>query len=213
MIAHAAMKALLLILAAALPLHAATTIEISARLADVPAGTEIAASATKLEKIKGVNVLSAPRIVTTPGNSGTIEITQAQSAPGGASVPLGVTLEITPTLDEKNINFSGRVIDRAIGGKRSEDRVTVLEFATREVYFSGSTNSGQTVLLRTSPAVSKSAGKTPNIKARELVILLTFSKRTSEPESPKKLPAKVATPKSGTSKKAPTTKVTPSKKK
>ena len=90
------MKRLLLIIAAALPIHAATTIEISAKFADVPAGMEISESVAKLEKIKGVNVLSAPRITTTPGQKGVIEVTQSQSAPGGATVPLGLTLEITP---------------------------------------------------------------------------------------------------------------------
>ena len=197
------MKRLLLIFAAALPTYAATTIEISAKFADVPPGT-IVTSADKLEKIKGVNVLSSPKLLTSVGQKAVIEITQPQSAPGGVSVPLGVTLEITPTLDETNIIYSGHATDRAMHGKRTEGRVNVVEFATREVYFSGATNSGQTVLIHTAPAVTKSSGKVAETKARELVILLTFNKRTTEAE-----PAKKPT----TTKKPATSKLTPVKKK
>ena len=79
-----------------------------------------------------------------------------------------------------------------------------VEFATREVYFSGATNSGQTVLIHTAPAVTKSSGKVTETKARELVILLTFHKRTTEAEPVKKPAA---------TKKPATSKLTPVKKK
>jgi hypothetical protein len=207
------MKFLLLLFATAFPLYSATTIEVSAKLADVPSGVEIPASAAKLEKMKGVNVLSAPKIATKSGTRGTVEITQPQSTPGGGSVPLGVTLEITPSLGEKNINFTGRVIDRAIGGKRTDDSVSSLEFATREVYFSGAASSGETVLIKTSAAVSKTSGKVSEIKTRELVVLLTFTKKTTTSETPQKVPAKVATPKSSTTKKSSSTKTSTTKKK
>ena len=207
------MKRLLLIFAAALPIHAATTIEISAKFADVPAGMEISESVAKLEKIKGVNVLSAPRVTTTPGQKAVVEVTQSQSTPGGASVPLGLTLEITPTLDEKSIAFTGSATDRAMHGKRTEGRVNVVEFATREVYFSGTTSSGATILIHTAAAVTKGA----EVKARELVILLTLSKKTTEPEAPKrsteKKPVKATPAKAPAGKKSATTKITPAKKK
>ncbi len=211
------MKRLLLILAAALPLQAATTIEVSAKFADVPAGTVVTASTLKLEKIKGVNVLSAPKITTVPGDKATIEVTQSQSAPGGASVPLGLTLEVTPSLGEKYITFTGKAIDRAMHGKRSGENLSVVEFATREVYFSGSTNSGDTVLIHTGSAVTKSAAKGAVATARELVVLLTFMKKTTAPEPVKKsTTGKVSTSKPGTKStgsKSGTTKITPVKKK
>lgn len=211
------MKRFLLILTAALPLQAATTIEVSAKFADVPAGTVVTASSLKLDKVKGVNVLSAPKITTTSGEKATIEVTQSQSAPGGASVPLGLTLEITPSLGEKAITFSGKATDRAMHGKRSEDSLSVVEFATREVYFNGSTNSGETVLIHTAPALSKSAAKGAEATSRELVLLLTFVKKTTEPVAAKKsTPVKSSTSKSGTKSsgtKSGTTKITPVKKK
>ena len=206
------MKRLLLIFAAALPLHAATTIEISAKFADVPAGTVVTASTTKLEKIKGVNVLSAPKVTTSLGEKATVEVTQSQSAPGGASVPLGLTLDITPTVGEKTINFTGKATDRAMHGKRSDGGISVVEFATREVYFSGSTTSGETVLIHTAPAVTKSA-KSGETKSRELVIFLTFNKKTTIEESEKKAPVTKKTTPAKETKKSGTSKVTPVKKK
>lgn len=205
------MKPLLLILAAAFPAFAATSIEISVKFADVPAGTVIT-TAEKLAKVKGVNVLSAPKVVTNVGQKALVEVTQSQSAPGGASVPLGLTLQITPTLDEANINFFGQATDRAMHGKRSEGRVNIVEFATREVYFSGATNSGQTVIIHTAPTVSKSSGKVAETKARELVILLTFQKKSTEAESAKK-PAPTKKTTSTRAKKPATSKITPVKKK
>lgn len=211
------MKRFLLLLTAALPLQAATTIEVSARFADIPAGTVVTASSLKLEKVKGVNVLSAPTVITTPGQKATIEVTQSQSAPGGASVPLGLTLEVTPSVGEKSISFNGKATDRAMHGKRSGEDLSIVEFATREVYFNGATNSGETVLIHTGSAVSKSAAKGAQPTARELVVLLTFVKKSTEPEPVKKSSsAKRSTTKSSTkstSRKSGTTKITPVKKK
>ena len=216
------MKRFLLILSAALPLQAATTIEVSAKFADVPAGTVVTASSLKSEKVKGVNVLSAPKVTTTPGEKATIEVTQSQSAPGGASVPLGLTLEVTPSVGEKSITFSGKATDRAMHGKRSGDNLSVVEFATREVYFNGSSSSGETVLIHTAPAVTKSAAKGAEATSRELVLLLTFVKKTTEPEPAKKSttgksstskPAAKSTGTKSTGTKSGTTKITPVKKK
>ena len=200
------MKRLLLIFAAALPLHAATTIVVSAKFADVPVGTEISPTTPKLEKIKGVNVLSAPTIVVEPGKNGIIEVTQEQSAPGGASVPLGLKLDITPTLAEKGISFFGYATDRAMHGKRSEGKISVVEFATREVYFSGTASSGETVVLHTAPAVTKAAAKDAETKTRELVIVLTFTKKTTEPEPAKKKSTEKAPVKKPTTTKSETAK-------
>lgn len=207
------MKRFLLILSAALPLQAATTIEVSAKFADVPAGTVVTASSLKLEKVKGVNVLSAPKVTTTAGEKATIEVTQSQSAPGGASVPLGLTLEVTPSIGEKFITFKGKATDRAMHGKRSGEGLSVVEFATREVYFNGSTSSGETVLIQTGSAVSKSASKGAQPTTRELVVLLTFVKKTTEPEPVKKSSVSKSSTTKSTSRKSGTTKITPVKKK
>jgi hypothetical protein len=93
----------------------------------------------------------------------------------------------------------------------------VVEFATREVYFNGSTSSGETVLIQTGSAVSKSASKGAQPTTRELVVLLTFVKKTTEPEPVKKsTTSKASTSKpatKSTSRKSGTTKITPVKKK
>src|SRR5262245_59838141 len=138
---RAPMKHLCLALLLACTAPAATTIEVAAKFADVPAGTEIPATAEKLDKLKGVEVLSSPRVVTPPGKAASIEITQDAMVPGSAAVPLGLTLSVTPTLGEKTIHFTGKATDRAAHGKRSDDSLNTVEFATREIYFEGSTTS------------------------------------------------------------------------
>ena len=174
---------------------AATTIQISAKFADVPAGTEIPAKPELLAKTKGVDVLSSPTVVTGSGKSATIEVTQNVSAPGGAEIPLGVSLSITATLTEKgNIAFSGKAVDRFKHGQRDGESLTVLSCVAREVYFKGTAASGTSILLNTGAPTAAATKKdgTTQMKSRELVIYLTFKKITSEPEKkpePKKKPA------------------------
>lgn len=164
---------------------AATTIEITAKFADVAAGTEIPAKPELLAKSKGVDVLSAPRVVTNPGKAATIEITQNLTAPDDSEVPLGVSLTINPTLTEKgSIAFSGRATDRFKHGQHAGETLSVLACVARETYFKGTTTSGSTVLLSAGPSTSTASKKdgATQVKNRELVIYLTFKKITTEPE-------------------------------
>jgi hypothetical protein len=162
---------------------AATTIQISARIADVAAGTVVPASPELLAKTKGANVLSAPKVATVPGQAATIEVNQNVSAPDGSVVPLGVTLTIKPRLTEKgNIAFSGKATDRFKHGERESESLSVLMFVARETHFKGVAASGSTVVLSGTPAISGAAKKDapgPTM-ARELVIYLTFKKIVTE---------------------------------
>jgi len=178
---------------------AATTIQIDAKFADVAPGTEIPAKPELLAKAKGINILSAPRVITNPGEAATIEVTQNLAAPDSSEVPLGVSLSIKPTLTEKGgIAFSGRATDRFKHGQRDGETLTVLSCVAREIYFKGTAVSGTTVLLKGGPSTSSAAKKdgVPQTQSRELVILLTFKKITPEPEKktqkkpePKKKPS------------------------
>ena len=175
----------LLSLALAATCTAASTIQISEKFADVPAGTEIPAKPELLAKTKGVDVLSSPTVITNPGKSATIEITQSLAAPDGSAVPLGVSLSITPTLTEKgSIAFTGKATDRFKHGQKAGETLNVLACVARETYFKGTTASGSTVLINAGPSTSTSAKKdgTTEVKSRELVIYLSFKKIAPEPE-------------------------------
>ena len=164
---------------------AATTIQIEAKFADVPAGTEIPAKPELLAKAKGVNILSSPRVITEPGKSASIEVTQNVAAPDGSEVPLGVSLSITPTLTEKgSIAFSGKATDRFKHGQKAGETLSVLACVARETYFKGTTASGTTILLNAGPSTSTAAKKdgATVVKNRELMIYLSFKKITPEPE-------------------------------
>ncbi len=180
---------------------AATTIEVVAKLADIPAGMEVPASAAKLDQIKGVDVLSAPHVITTPGKCASIEVTQPETVPGAGNVALGVAINVTPTIGEKTIHFTGKATDRASHGKRSDGGVNTVEFATREIYFEGGTTSGGTVVIHTAPLTSRTAKEDKVVtKSRELVIYLTFTKRTTDETPAKKSGAKSQTKSSTTAK-------------
>jgi hypothetical protein len=180
-------KVLCLALSLAVSARAATTIEVLAKFADVPAGTEIPATAEKLDKLKGIDVLSSPSVTTTPGRAATVEVTQDAMVPGAPAVPIGLTLSVTPTLGEKSIHFTGKATDRAAHGKRSDDRVNTVEFATRELYFEGNVASGETVLLHSSAVSAK--GEKNVAKTRELVVFLKFTKHVIEEAPAKKTPS------------------------
>lgn len=199
------MKPLLVaLLATALPCLAATTIKVTAKFADVAAGTVVPAKPESLAKTKGVNVLSAPKVTTTPGQAATIEVNQSTSTPDGSTVPLGVTLTVNPTLTEKGgIAFTGKATDRFKHGQQAGAALSSMTFVARETYFKGVTESGSTVLLNGAPATSAAAKKdaaTPS-KSRELVIYLTF-KKASTNEPTKKPPTKAAKTKATTKKPA-----------
>lgn len=171
---------------------AATTIEVSAKFADFPTGTEAPATPELLAKAKSIDVLSAPRVTALPGQNATIEVTQEIASPDGAKTPLGVTLTINATITEKgSIAFSGRATDRFKHGQREGDALSVLSCVAREIYFKGVTASGSTVVLKGGPSTSAAAKKdgATVVKNRELVIYLTFKKVTPEPEKKKPAPA------------------------
>jgi hypothetical protein len=202
-----AMKLLCLVLFFACSARAATSIEVDAKFADVPAGTEIPATAEKLDKLKGIEVLSSPQVITVPGRSATIEITQEAMVPGAQAVPLGLTLTVTPTLGEKTIHFTGKATDRASHGKRSGTNVNTVEFATRELYFEGSVVSGGTAILHSAPLAAK--GEKNVSKTRELVVFLKFTRRVTE-EAPVKKATPAATKKPAPPVKKATTTIKPS---
>lgn len=189
----------------AAPVFAATTIEVSAKFADVPSGTEAPAKPELLAKTKGVDVLSAPRVVTASGQSAVIEITQETQTPDGGTVPLGVSLSIKPTLTEKgSIAFTGKATDRFKHGQRNGETVSILSCVARETYFKGVAANGATVVLNGSPSTASAS------KSRELVIYLTFKKVSSEGEK-KTAPVKKPGTSSTTQKKSSSSKSSGSK--
>jgi hypothetical protein len=188
----------------------AAQIAISASFADLPAGTEAPATPDKLTKVKGASILSSPRITVTENDPGAVEITQDTAVPGGGQVPLGLTLSVKTSVTERgSIWFSGNLRDRSRGGGEKTEKLETVGFATREWYFSGYTNDGGTVVIRTSPATSQTVkeGKTVTV-TRELVAYLKFEKIAEKPATPAKKPTPTASSKKSTVTKKAATKST-----
>jgi hypothetical protein len=162
---------------------AAEQIGVSAQFADFPAGADVPAGPEKVAKVKGANILSSPRIILAENVPGTIEVSQETPVPGGIQVSLGVTLSIkTSVTDRGSIWFSGNLRDRSRGGGEKSERLETVGFATREWYFSGYTEPGGTVVIRTAPATAQTTrdGKTVT-SSRELVAYLKFDKIAPPP--------------------------------
>jgi hypothetical protein len=191
---------LVLVLERGTSVSAAQQVGISASFADLPAGSDAPATPDKLSKVKGASILSSPRITALENTPGTVEITQDTQVPGGGQVALGVTLTVKTSVTERgSIWFSGNLRDRSRGGGEKTEKLETVGFATREWYFSGYTNDGGTVVIRTAPATSQSVkeGKTVST-SRELVAYLKFDKIAEKPA-----PTKKSTP--STTKKSTTT--------
>jgi hypothetical protein len=196
------MKTLLIVLlAAATECLAATTIEVSAKFADIPPGVIAPNKPESLATTKGIIVYSAPRVTTLPSQAATIEVTEKVAAPDGSVVPLGITLTVTPSITEKgNIAFKGKTTDRGRQAQKEDESLSVLGFVVREVYFKGVVTSGSTVLLRggnTTSAAAK-AGTSAPTAGRESVIYLTFKKVTPETTTKKPVTPVKSTKSSGT---------------
>ena len=181
----------------------AAKVAINASFADLPAGTEPPATPDKVTKVKDASILSSPSITATENDPSTVEITQDTAVPGGGQVPLGLTLTVKTSITERgSIWFSGNLRDRSRGGGAKTEKLETVGFATREWYFSGYTNDGGTVVIRTAPATSQTLKEGKTVTAtRELVAYLKFDKIVEKAATPPKKPAS-----STSSKKTTTTK-------
>lgn len=190
------------------PASAAQQITVSAWFADVPGGAEVPATVAKLEKVKGVTLLSSPKITVVENIAGTIDIEQNTAVPGGGQVPLGVSLTMKTSVTEKgNIWFSGNLRDRSRGGGEKTERLETVGFVTREWYFSGYTPNAGIVVVRTVPATARVShdGKVTTT-TRELVVYLQFEKVIAKPQTPATKPASSKKSTSTSAKKPATTK-------
>jgi hypothetical protein len=198
--------AMLMLLAGAVP--AAQQVTVSAWFADVPGGAEVPATVAKLEKVKGITLLSSPKITVLENIAGTIDIEQNTAVPGGGQVPLGVSLTVKTSVTEKgNIWFSGNLRDRSRGGGEKTERLETVGFVTREWYFSGYTPNAGTVVVRTVPATARVSqdGKVTTT-TRELVVYLQFEKLVAKSQPPASKPTSSKKSTSTSTKKPATTK-------
>lgn len=192
------MRSFLVLLFLGVAAQAASRVNVTTHFADLPAGGEVPATVERLSKTKGATVLSSPTITVMENVAGTVDVVQDTPVPGGGQVSLGVSLTVKTSITERgSIWFSGNIRDRSRGGGEKTEKLETVGFATREWYFSGYTNDGGTVVIRTAPAMSQviREGKTVT-SSRELVAYVKFEKIAEK--APERKPA--------TSGKTPTTK-------
>jgi hypothetical protein len=169
-----------------LPDANAASVEVTSYFADIPAGAEVPATIETLAKAKSVTLLSSPKIVVEENALGKVEVTQPTQVPGGGHVSLGVSLAIKTSITEKgNVWFSGQITDRSHGGGEKNEKLQTAGFVVREWFFSGYAASGETVLVRTTPATSQAVKDGKKVTStRELVVYLAFKKLSAAAKPP-----------------------------
>jgi hypothetical protein len=109
-------------------------------------------SAVDSNLVKGDNPnvpLVAPRVTTRPGQPCVIELIREVKVPG-ASTPIwaGITLSVTPTIENGRIRLIGKSTVRQLLDPGTEQPLGSVSFTTRETFFGGLTQKGKPVTLK-----------------------------------------------------------------
>jgi serine/threonine protein kinase/signal peptidase I len=89
----------------------AVTIEAELKFLEVPAGLSLDLEKFDLaavEKLPGVNLLSAPRVTTSSGRECEIEVVNGETKDAFAPTPTGVTARLRPTLDGDTVHYAAK---------------------------------------------------------------------------------------------------------
>ena len=104
----------------------------------------------KLAKTKGVDVMSAPSILTKSGQQAQIEVISehqpASVAPSDFKpIPVGTTLWVTPHLKGDTIAFRVRISVSELITNKAPEGQTRSEISSRDLYVSGTSKDGEEV--------------------------------------------------------------------
>ncbi len=115
--------------------------------------------------MKGIEILSAPRVITLEGKEAQIAISQERSFPGSKEpMELGVKLAILPVVKDGMISFEGSCSVKELANIKSNAKLKSTSIITRESVFSGTADPGQAALL-----------SLPSIKGEAIKVTLKFT--------------------------------------
>jgi hypothetical protein len=115
--------------------------------------------------MKGIEILSAPRVITLEGKEAQIAISQERSFPGSKEpMELGVKLAILPVVKDGMISFEGSCSVKELANIKSGGKLQSASIITRESVFSGTADPGQDALLTL-----------PSIKGEAIKVTLKFT--------------------------------------
>ncbi len=118
-----------------------------------------------LKGMKGIEILSAPRVITLEGKEAQIAISQERSFPGSKEpMELGVKLAILPVVKDGMISFEGSCSVKELANIKSNAKLKSTSIITRESVFSGTADPGQDALLTL-----------PSIKGEAIKVTLKFT--------------------------------------
>jgi hypothetical protein len=144
--------AIALVISSAQIAHA--EVEIVARLIETSSDTIVTTDLESLSQVKGVDLLSAPRVTAKSGSKAKIEITKEFKIEGQEAIPIGLDLEITAIEAKKEIGFTAKYKFTEFKGFTEKDQKKTPIFTTVTIPFSGDVISDNPILIELGPKSS-----------------------------------------------------------
>lgn len=141
----------------------------------------------RASRVKGVDLLCAPRMTTESGQNAQIEVVREYQptsvAPSGFKpVPIGVIASVTPHLKGSRIAYTAKLTVSELTTRKTLGNQTFSEITSRDFYVSGTAKCGESVWLdlgaREDKQIVKEGFKPSRtqIIQRWLIAVLTFKK-------------------------------------
>ena len=121
-------------------LLAATQIKVETKFLEADAA--IPHDISKINQMKGADLLSAPSVTTKPGQPVTVSVTHdffpvSVSSTGFQPVPTGITFQVTPEIKEGHLTYNAHVTICDLVSAKNGGELTVSETVSHELYLSG----------------------------------------------------------------------------
>jgi len=122
-------------------------IEIEAKLIEASPDISVTTDLTPLNQLKGVDLLSAPRVAVKPGTKAKIQITREFAIDGQEPIHVGIELEITPEQTPAGLSYIAKYKLTEFEGFGDTEGKRRPIFQTTTIPFNGSTQDNVPILI------------------------------------------------------------------
>lgn len=141
------LKATSIAILTALAQFAHADVEIAATLIEAPTDVTVTTDLAPLNQMKGVDLLSAPKVTVKSGHKATIAVTRDFDIEGQKAIPVGVEIDITVEPRASGIAYAARYKLTEFEGFSDADKKQEPVFRTTTIPFSGSTQDDVPILI------------------------------------------------------------------
>jgi hypothetical protein len=127
--------------------HLHADIEIEAKLIEASSDISVTSDLTALSEMKGVDLLSAPRVTVKPGTKAKIDITREFAIEGQEPIPVGIKLEIIADETQDGLSYIARYKLTEFKGFRDAEGKRLPIFQTITIPFNGPARDSIPILI------------------------------------------------------------------